>query len=231
MVKWFADRSGRFPQRPHYEMEELDRECERLVNAFLRKKHRRAGYPISTEDLTILVEEEVGDLDLYAELDEGVEGVTDFFRGRKPEVRIARELSEDTWRENRLRTTLTHELGHVKFHDFLWFFKQDPLPSPFAAANTGSVIFSPTCKRDSMLETSQTDWLEWQAGYACGAFLMPITALRRSTDEFLDKHGLTELLTLDTPSGQELIRHTIKVFQVSADAARVRLLKRGYLIT
>ncbi len=230
MVKWVPDRTGRFPQRPHYEMDELDRECEGMIVSFLRKKRRRVTYPISTEDLKILLEQETGDLDLYADLTEegeGVEGVTDFFRGRKPTVRIARELSEDDRRENRLRTTLTHEFGHVKFHDFLWFFEQSPLS---AAGNTGSPFFSPTCKRDSMLNASTTDWLEWQAGHASGALLMPITALQRSINDFFDKHDLAGPLALDTPPSKELILHIQATFQVSADAARVRLLKRGCLI-
>jgi len=35
-------------------------------------------------------------------------------------VKISRELSADERRENRLRTTLTHEYGHVHFHNFLF---------------------------------------------------------------------------------------------------------------
>ncbi len=126
-MKWVADRTGRFPQRPHYEMDEIDRECEQIVKAFLRKQRGRVSCPISTEELKILVEQEAGDLDLYAELDAGVEGVTDFYQGHKPGVRIARELAEDERRENRLRTTLMHELWHVKFHNFLYFFEQTPV--------------------------------------------------------------------------------------------------------
>jgi len=227
VVKWVADRTGRFPQRPHYEMDEIDRECEQLVKAFLRKQRGRVSCPISTEELKILVEREAGDLDLYAELDEGIEGVTDFYRGRKPEVRIARALAEDERRENRLRTTLMHELWHVKFHDFLYFFEQEPLPP------VGSIVgalYSPPCTVETMITANQSDWLEWQAGYASGALLMPITALRRSTDHFLDKHTLVDALDMDTPEGQGLIRHTAKAFRVSTDAARVRLLKREHLI-
>ncbi len=226
MVKWVPDRTRRFPQRPHYEMDEIDRECERVVKAFLRKQRGRPSCPISTEELKTLIEQEAGDLDLYAELDEGVEGVTDFYAGRKPEVRISRHLTEDERRENRLRTTLTHELWHVMFHNFLYFFEQTPLP----AGRADSPLYSPTCTLETMINANQSDWLEWQAGYASCAFLMPITALRRSTEHYLDKHELSGVLTLDTPEGQGLIRHTAKVFQVSADAARVRLLRREHLI-
>jgi hypothetical protein len=29
------------------------------------------------------------------------------------------------------------------------------------------------CKRDGIINARQSDWTEWQAGYACGALLMP----------------------------------------------------------
>jgi hypothetical protein len=46
--------------------------------------------------------------------------VTDFFRGKKPRVRIAAHLWEGSSRENRLRPTLAHEFGHVHFHNYLY---------------------------------------------------------------------------------------------------------------
>ncbi|HSH81989.1 MAG TPA: hypothetical protein VLA19_25975 [Herpetosiphonaceae bacterium] len=225
-MKWVPDRTGRFPQHPHYEMDEIDRECEQIVKSLLRKRRGRASCPIGTEELKTLVEQEAGDLDLYADLDEGVEGVTDFYAGRKPEVRIARQLTEDERRENRLRTTLMHELWHVKFHNFLYFFEQTPLTS----GRADSPLYSPTCTLETMISANQSDWLEWQAGYASCAFLMPISALRRSTGHYLDTHGLSGVLDLDTSEGVGLIRHTAKAFQVSTDAARVRLLRREHLI-
>ena len=42
-----------------------------------------------------------------------VEGVTEFQVGKKPRVLINRQLSEGRNMENRLRTTLAHEYGHV----------------------------------------------------------------------------------------------------------------------
>ena len=29
------------------------------------------------------------------------------------------------------------------------------------------------CKRDNIVGASETDWMEWQAGYVCGAILIP----------------------------------------------------------
>src|ERR1700731_1517193 len=108
-MKFVSDRHGRFESRPHYEPYELDGICEDLVEKFLQQRYGRVEYPISTEDLTLLIERDVDDYDSAADLSDlgsDVEGVTDFFMGKKPRVRIASHLWEGPSRENRLRTTL-----------------------------------------------------------------------------------------------------------------------------
>ena len=122
-MKWLRDRSGRFEQRPFYDQYELDAQCEEIVDGFLRSKNGVTAYPITTDDLTVMIERDVAELDLYANLagdGRGVEGVTEFRRRRKPSVRIAKYLSASAARENRLRSTLAHEYAHVVFHGFLW---------------------------------------------------------------------------------------------------------------
>ena len=39
MANWSADKSGRFPQRLFLQAAEIDRDCERLVAAFLREQN------------------------------------------------------------------------------------------------------------------------------------------------------------------------------------------------
>lgn len=120
-MKWVKDKTGRFPQRPHYLPEEIDDECERVIRDFLTKKYGKVEFPIKTDDLTILIEQNA-DLDSYADLSGepgDVEGVTEFTPGQRPVVRIANALSA-TNMENRLRTTLTHEWGHAHFHQFVF---------------------------------------------------------------------------------------------------------------
>jgi len=122
-MKWVKDRTSRFSLRPHYLPAELDSECEKLITDFLHERHGKIEYPVSTDDMTVLIETLTSDLDLYADLsnEEGeVEGVTDFFPGRRPKVRISKQLTLDPGMSNRFRTTLTHELGHVKFHTFMF---------------------------------------------------------------------------------------------------------------
>jgi hypothetical protein len=104
-------------------MSELDEECEHIITSFMQELYGRLIFPIPTEDLTKLIERDADDLDQYSDLsDEGsdVEGITYFRPGQKPIVRIASGLFEHSRSENRLRTTLSHEYGHVKYHDPLW---------------------------------------------------------------------------------------------------------------
>jgi hypothetical protein len=164
-MKWVTDRTGRFAQRPHYLPEELDAECERVILSFLNKKYGNIEFPIKTDDLTVFIEEQA-DLDSYADLSgEGdhVEGVTEFQSGKRPVVRIAEALNASHL-ENRLRTTLTHEYGHVHFHRFMFEDLQGKSPSLFGHADEAQ---GNKCHRDHMLNAPERDWMEWQAGYAC----------------------------------------------------------------
>lgn len=224
MVDYVRDKTGRFPQRPHYKPEELDWECETLITQFLKDGHGAVHYPVETDDLTKLLERDAKDLDLYADLSEygrDVDGVTLFTRGEKPSVQISEKLTNNERRQNRLRTTLTHEYGHVRFHSYLWeiepsstdFFRHQP--------NRDKVI----CKRETIVDAPQTDWMEWQAGYICGALLMPKSAVLRLYREYAKSQNLYGSVSLQTDHATTLINQIVETFSVSEDAARVRLLK------
>lgn len=55
MVTYVHDTTGRFQQRPHYNPEELDRECETIVTGFLKCLYGEIRYPVETEDLKKLI--------------------------------------------------------------------------------------------------------------------------------------------------------------------------------
>ena len=227
-MKWIKDSTGRFPERPFYEEGEMDHECERIVIEFLQAKYGKVEYPISTNDITLLIERDASDLNLYADFsaEEGdVQGATDFFTNNKPAVSISEYLSNTNQMENRLRTTLTHEYGHVKFHDFLYrrLFQARPF-------NSFSVK-GPRCKRSSILNAAKTDWLEWQAGYASGALLMPITHLKDITQVSLREWGMYNSISTTSEESKKLIERITTAFSVSFEAARVRLSQLGYLST
>jgi Zn-dependent peptidase ImmA (M78 family) len=219
-VKWVRDTSGRLPERPHYLPAELEGECEALVARFLRARHGAVRYPLSTDDLAVLLESEVDDLDLYADFSAagaGVEGVTEFSRRGRPVVRISAQLSESASRAHRLRTTLAHELGHVRLHAFLW--REGGLEGV-------------RCHRDTIARPRLGDWLEWQAGYACGAFLVPKTALDAVVREFAGAGRDSDQpapLFFRTAAARALARRVQCAFDISAQAAQVRLAQAGFV--
>ena len=128
--------------------------------------------------------------------------------------------------ENRLRTTLTHEWGHVHFHQFM--FEVETRPRSLFGDDVPSV--SNKCMRDNIVGASETDWMEWQAGYVCGAILIPGGPLIDTVQAFRRDNGLPlSNLALNSEAGQRLIDTVPAAFQTSKDAARVRLLKKRIL--
>lgn len=236
-MRMIRDRTGRFTERPHYDTSELEVECERLVTEYLVDKYGRVQWAITTDDLTVLVEQHVDKLDLYADLTEegpDIEGVTDFLPGRRPRVRISGTLSASGGSQNRLRTTLTHELGHVRFHGFLFELKAAGLDLFGATgaipSSKGSAATPQKCRRQSILHATQVDWMEWQAGYACGAYLMPASHLHRVVTEYVRRLGILTDLHTTAPEAAGLIDSVAGTFDVSREAARVRLLKTKHLL-
>ena len=225
-MKWVRDRTRRFQWRPYYAQQEIDDHCDDIVSRFLRSKYGARRYPISTDDLTVMIERDVSDLDLYANLSaEGrdIEGVTEFHRKKKPSVRIATYLSAQPSRENRLRSTLAHEYGHVVFHNFLWTL--DPHRAPLSS----KLPRSPRCRRAKIIASPQTDWIEWQAGYAGGGLLMPIGAVSELVEESFREWGIVKRIEPGTGHHRELVERVAEAFAVSKDAAETRLLKVSYV--
>jgi Zn-dependent peptidase ImmA (M78 family) len=85
------------------------------------------------------------------------------------------------------------------------------------------------CNRDSIINAKEVDWMEWQAGYASGAFLMPYTPMDGIFHAFCSSNNVRAIVHPSSSIGIDLIRIIQKEFQVSEDAARVRLLKLNFL--
>jgi hypothetical protein len=152
-------------------------------------------------------------------------GLTDFFPRRKPNVKISARLQQ-SYLENRLRTTLTHEYGHVILHGFL-FALDDSLQKLFDGAPKQT---RNTCHREH-IHGGALDWMEWQAGFACGALLMPQTELVRIVKSFRAAHDIPYAeIGVDSEPGRQLVAHVMDSFHVSQDAARVRLEQRKAIL-
>jgi hypothetical protein len=224
-VRYVKDITGRFSMRPHYEPAELDRECEKILSAFFG---RRIPIPIETDRLASLIERDTSDFDPGADLSAygpDVEGVTEFMASQKPKVRIVAELAYDEVRQNRYRTTLTHEYGHVHFHAHLFAGLRAPGLFSSASPKAGEQV----CKRDTIIGARKTDWMEWQAGYVCGALLMPVAAVRRTVAAYHERHKLFGPVAERSAQAAGLIDAIRSEFQVSSEAARVRLIQLSHL--
>jgi hypothetical protein len=218
-MKMIPDRTGRFPERPHYEIDELEEECERIIQSFLLIRYGQYTIPVPTEALVALLERDAAEYCDLSEEGEEVHGVTDFFPGQKPNVSIARELSFQHWREHRKRSTLPHEYGHVHWH--AWLFDR-----------YGERHERHKCLRaEIVLASGEIDWMEWQAGYISGAMLMPRSRMQLHVAAFRAERGVERRLDEESIEGQLLIQRTSELFKVSPEAARVRLRQLGYLLS
>lgn len=241
-MKYVRDLTGRFHERPMFEREELDAICERALIDHVSECGKRLVYPVPTDLLQTLIEAHAGKLDLFADLSgegDDVEGVTDFLKGQKPRVRISGDLSNDVRREVRLRTTLGHEFGHVHLHNALFqahvaapdlfgdrTVGTRPLPEPVATQEALA-----KCKRETIVGARDTDWMEWQAGYVCGALLMPRKELRQIVHTAMRGAGQIDQLEIRSDLGGAIVAEVVQRFFVSAEAARVRLQVLGLAVT
>ena len=122
IITWIPDSTGRFRQRPYFSLEGMDRHCERIVERHNRKLYGQP-FPGLRTDALLRMLNEYADLHLYEDLSKygaGVEAVTIFASGKKPTVRVARELYFDRSQNNHLRFVLAHELFHARFQGAAW---------------------------------------------------------------------------------------------------------------
>jgi len=180
-MRWINDRSGRFPKRLYFEtLAELDDECERLVDfVHFRRRGTKFGVPLDDDTLQVLVEE-YADLDLFANLEPGVEGETEFRPNERPLIRMSAEIANDPRRRNRLRTGLAHEWFHAAFHRTAWeiLWARNRRAGDSIGAPVGK------CNRETMIGAADRDWTEFQAGYASCAILMPRSWIDHDAAEF-----------------------------------------------
>jgi Zn-dependent peptidase ImmA (M78 family) len=173
--------------------------------------------PIPTEALLQLLEEHAHDVDQTAELPDGINGVTEYYWDRKPSVKIDARLTDQHWREARRRTTICHECGHAIQHAPLWraLGPENPADGPIAQS----------CRAEYNEDNhDQWDaWMEWQARHMSGAFLMPKSRVWRLAQNLAQAKQLRLPVPAGSPPSVYLIEHVVIAFQVSREAATVRL--------
>jgi hypothetical protein len=73
--------------------------------------------------------------------------------------------------------------------------------------------------------------MEWQAGYISGAMLMPRSRMQLHVAAVRSERSIEGHLAEDSIEGQVLIQRTSELFNVSPEAADVRLRQLGHLVS
>lgn len=217
-------------RRLWYEQDEI----EQIFEGELRRSRLmpRASDPVT--DLERFIEGHLKvTLDQYAELPEGVLGLTTF-RANRPTIAISADLTAAAEQDQpapgavgRWRATLAHEAAHVVLHRYLFdpamTWSSSSLPP---STGQGSALFR--CSNvdpvpDGALGRTRTrsDWREVQANRGMAALLMPRPIFRRVV---LQHSALVSTTTATGAADKdELIVRLAAACQVSKQAAAIRL--------
>ena len=145
----------------------------------------------------------------------------DFIHADRGTIIIDNRLLEKNM-EHRYRFTLGHECGHWVFHRC--YFEYDPNQlTLFDESDTPFIQCSEMNRDYSCCRIEKQDdlkWLEWQADLFSADILMP----SRSVRYLLQNENKTHLL-----DESWIIKLVVRVFNVSAQAAYLRLVNLGYI--
>jgi hypothetical protein len=173
------------------------------------------------------------ELDQHAELPAELLGVTHFRPGRRPWIEINRDLTlaavdDDAgplWVKGRWRATLAHESSHVVLHE--QFVQPDSGQQELWGEDPSSpsdVRLQRCLKRDFGVTTRRADRKEVQANIGMAALLMPrrvLVAVACPLLRQISRRSGTADLTAEQI--EELVHELAGLFQVSRQAARIRV--------
>ena len=174
-------------------------------------------------------------LDLYSELNPHLLGVSGFATGLRPIIKINRTLTVQAHERlaprgilGRWRATLAHEAAHVILHRRL---VEVPQAQGLLFTHSGESQLEPVVtqclQRDIWFARGTGDWKEVQANQGMASLLMPSSPFVGVTREIVGAQATDDLLahipTVDTRAFSDLIRELSMRWQVSKEAARIRL--------
>lgn len=231
-MQWYYGPEG--DQRIWYESDEI----EAIADDELRRADLMPWPDDPVTDVERLIEGHLkAQLDQYAQLPEGVLGLTRF-GARRPVVSISSALTEAAEEDpplpgkvGRWRATLAHEASHIFLHRYLFDADMAPLSNrpPDQAPAGGSTVMrclhrdvNDVRTQDWGRTSRRQDWREVQANRGMAALLMPSRTFKDVAFDQIAKLGLSDLHS--SPDSAETLATAIAgIFQVSKQAALIRL--------
>jgi len=183
-------------------------------------------------DVETFVEQHLGaQFDQYASLPADVLGQTDFRVGAPPLVMVNADLTGAALDDDdsplglkgRWRATVAHEACHVIFHRCL--FNLSPQQGSLFgedAEHDPAQRLQRCLKRDVVYGRMGSDWREVQANMGMAALLMPRPLFIAVCQKQLLKLGKDRIYG-DTPEADVIAGQVARAFQVSRQAAMIRL--------
>ena len=205
-------------------------EIEAWTEAELVKAKLMPSVDLPAVNVEAFVEQHLGaQFDQYAALPSDVLGQTDFRVGSPPLIMVNADLTGSAIDDDesplglkgRWRATVADEACHVLFHRCLFnLSRQQALL--FGEDENAEEAAQRCLKRDVAFGRMASDWRNIQANMGMAALLMPRQVFTATTKQELLRLEVDRVLT-DTPLATTLARRLAMAFQVSCQAAMIRL--------
>lgn len=216
-MKVFKSTKGPFSEQPFYSSKEIETLCIHELRAVGLLPDTPAPIRIDR-----FIEKRFGRAHSYADLEEGVLGLTVFGRHGVQEIVVAESLEDEGTKsaERLLRTTLAHEAGHGLLHTHLFVMENSqPLFGDWSNRQRPTVLCRDTISR----AVYKGNWWEYQANMVMGAILMPKHLVEQAVQPFLASSGALGLAVLNEESTEPAARTLAELFDVNPRAVRIRL--------
>lgn len=224
-MRAYRTSAGPFPERPYYELAEIERICSEELRAV-------GLYPSDPEPLRIerFIEKRFGVSPTYDQLPSSVLGYTAFGPSGVEQIVVSTALCDTGSKsaERRINTTLAHEAGHGLLHAHLFVLGLQSM-SLFG----GDADVNPTkmlCReegasREPNILKAKYDgrWWEFQANWAIGALLMPRPLVQNCLGPLLKENGLLGTKTLHPSHHEKAAELLSNVFDVNPIVAKIRV--------
>lgn len=218
-MKHLRTSRGPFAERPYYTDKEIETICTDELLAVDLLPEKPGAIRIDR-----FIEKRFGITHEYADLPDGILGMTQFSARGVKRVIVARGLEDEgsETAQRRIRSTLAHEAGHGLLHSHL--FGLGAQAAPLFADTTDPEKPKVLCRGEGGGHSSYSgEWWEYQANRAMGELLMPRALVDMAAERFMAPAGPFALPALDRSRFGEAVRCLAKIFDVNPAAVRIRL--------